>query len=172
MSLHGGTSAFLLQTRQEFFDPFTPDSLSATSSSHGSLIEELENIAGWAATDSRWGTQVELIKAELRHVAAAETTFLESLPRTIGRSPAAEANQNRATSYVWRELFCRNETPTTNERLPHFERPPLDFRRQKKPPRTAIGRVATNFVQAGRTVEEALGLVTEANLLKPSTGGC
>jgi len=113
------------------------------------------------------GTQVELIKAELRHVAAAETTFLESLPR-----------YNWSISQLLkltkpRDIVCLART-LLSERNAYDQRAIAALRaaaaglpKAKEAARTAIGRVATNFVQAGRTVEEALGLVTEANLLKP-----
>jgi hypothetical protein len=50
MALHGGASAFLLQAWQELFDPFTPDSYQPRLHHTASLVEKLENIAGWAET--------------------------------------------------------------------------------------------------------------------------
>jgi hypothetical protein len=155
-----------LQSRQELFDPFTPDSYQPRLHHTASLVEELENIAGWSETDGRWETHVAFIKAELRHVAGAEKVFLDGLPRyNWSISQLLKLSKPRDIVSLARTL--RSDRDEYGQRaIDTLRLAAAGLPKSKKATRIALGRIATNFIQSGRAAEEALASVTEANLIK------
>jgi hypothetical protein len=166
MSLNGGASAFLLQTWQELFDPFTPDSYQPRLHHTASLVSELGEVAEWAFADARWNKDVALVKAELKRVANGEIHFLEGLPRykwSIAKlltldNPTdiislSRTLQSERASY---DLHAAEALCETVSRLP----------KSKHDARIALYRIATNFVQSGRVASQAHAVASHGNLLK------
>lgn len=164
MSPYGGASAFLLQTWDEFFDPFTPDSYQPRLHHTASLVAELEDVAGRATKDERWVTHIALIKAELKHVANAEASFLSAMTRYQWTVSELLKLDNP------REIVCLARTiraERTNYDLHAsavLRSNAAELPKGKEDARFALHRIATNFVQSGRTAGQALALITDANL--------
>jgi hypothetical protein len=164
MALQGGATAFLLQTWQEFFDSFTPDSYQPRLHHTASLIDELEDIASRAVEDSRWDNHVVQIKNELKQSSISETGFLDGLPAyqwTIDE--ILKLSKAREIVRMARVLKTRKEeyVAHTSTRLHEVV---LTLPRTKDDARSALHRLATVYLRSGRLAEQALELVTEENL--------
>lgn len=162
---HDGSSALLLLSWQELFDPYTPDTYQPRLTSVTTLVDELKAVAQRAIHDPRWNKHVDLLREELKATIATEEAFLAQLPfyswaiqhlaggvqsaREIDAAAATLIEQHAALN----DHVCRQ-----------FEQSVAQLPKQKSAMSAALGRLATLTLEAQHAPSEMLALTTQAGL--------